>query len=225
MRLSIPAPLLHRHAISRALVALALLTIAGPTLAATITDPVGDSTSQDIVSVTGVYDANALTLSATFDAGTLDPAALGFMFGLDTDQDPGTGVDCSGGAYSFPCGAEWSLYFQVEYDPANAVLVDAVTAELYATIPVVFGTDTLSLTVPLDADPNLGLPDDGQLLFGMTVGDPVPGPAFVVRDIAPDSALDGALVGPTTLVPEPATGALVALGLAAMGFVRRAPRT
>jgi hypothetical protein len=220
-----PNPSIDRRAIRCAVAVLAALALVGPTQAATIVDPAGDSTSQDIVSVTGVYDAHALHLSASFVSGTLDPAALGFTFGLDTDEDPGTGLACSDDGFAFPCGAEWSLFFQVDYDPANAILVDSDTGTMHASLPVVFGIDTLSLTVPLDADPALGLPDDGRLLFGLIVGDPTPGFGFEGRDLAADSALGGALVGPSTPVPEPATGALVGLGLMAMSVARRGPST
>ena len=163
--------------------------------AGTILDPSGDSMSNDIVSVDGAFDATALYLTASFAPGTLDPTNLGFVFGLDLDLDPDTGIDCGGPTF-FPCGAEWYVFFNSQLDPANVITFDS-EGSLLTTFPVAFDSDGLRIAVPLNPDPAIGLPDDGFALFGLVVGVPISAEAFEVYDIAPGSAVNGPLGGPT----------------------------
>jgi hypothetical protein len=214
--------------------ALALACLAGRAGATTLVDPIGDSTSHDIASATGTYGGTRWTLGATFAPGTLDLGDFGFAFGLDVDEDPTTGVpDVGPGGedFVFPIGGEIYVFYHVDHDPTHARVYLWVPAlgenRLAATVPVLFGADSLQLKVPLSLSADLGggmsymVSDDGLALFGLTVGDLNDSGGFTVRDFVPDGADDGPLGGPTSFVPEPALGALVTGGLLAAAARRR----
>lgn len=203
--------------------ALAALLLAGRASATTvISDPLGDSTDVvDILSISAGYTATTLVLDGTFAPGTFDPSTGGFNVGLDTDVNPSTGIDCSGGAYIFPCGSEW----EVSYNATRSTTVTRLTDGMggfFASFPVSFGTDSFHVVVPLNADPNVGLPGNGVVLFGLVAGVvDTSTMLFGPEDIAPDSADGGPLGGPSTPIPEPGTAGLV---LCALGFLPVARR-
>ena len=69
----------------------------------TVFDPTGDASgTHDVVEISGGFDITNIFLNAKFDTETLDPGNLGFIFGLDIDEDPATGLPSS--AVFFPCG-------------------------------------------------------------------------------------------------------------------------
>ena len=210
-----------------AVLALAGLLTGGRATATTIIpDPVGDSDDVvDITSVSAGFTATTLVLGGTFDPGTFDPATGGFNVGLDTDMDPNTGIDCSGGLNIFPCGSEWQVSYNASASTTMARLTDGIGGA-FASFAVTFGTDSFEIVVPLNADPNLGLPDDGLALFGLVAGvvDFSTG-SFGPEDIAPDSADEGPLGGPSSpIVPEPSAASLLTLALAAVFSMRRSAR-
>lgn len=196
-------------------VAVGALIASSASATTTVSDPAGDAGGgPDILSISAGFSSTTLFLSATFAPGTLDPNNLGFNFGLDTDLDPGTGWACPPNA--FPCGAEWEMH----YDSLTAVgtaRLDDFTS-FFATIPVTFGPNSFSMEVPLNADPNIGLPDDGEVLFGLVTGNPDPSTGeFGGDDFAWDAADEGPLAGPSTPVPEPDVGLLLGFGIALLG--------
>jgi hypothetical protein len=154
--------------------------------------PTGTPGLNEIEIIDGRYDAMNFYFDVYFTPGTLDATNLGFGLGLDTDLDPNTGVVCDGYVF-FPCGAEWSFYFNSQRDASNAFL-----SQSDAPFPVEFGSDHVSLTVPLDPNPELGLPDDGYALYGLVTGVPLSPDSIEALDVAPTSAVFGPLGGPTT---------------------------
>src|SRR2546425_9498263 len=78
-----------------------------PTFATTILLDPADAAIQDILSISGGFDATTLFLKATFRSGTFDPGDLGFLFGLDTDLNVGTGVQPP---TSFPLGSDFNVF-------------------------------------------------------------------------------------------------------------------
>jgi hypothetical protein len=217
-----------------AALALVLACLAGSAGATTLVDPTGDSSSHDATSATGVYSSMRWTLSATFDPGTLNPSDLGFAFGLDVDQNPGTGVPTlgSGGQdYVFPIGAEVYVFYHVTVDPTHArvfLWVSSLEENRLATmVPVLFGANSIQVSVPLSLSADLGggmthvVADDGLAFFGFAVGEPSSPTVFTPHDFVPDGADDGPLGGPTSRVPEPALAALAAAGLLAAAARRR----
>lgn len=215
-----------RRAGVRALLVLAGL-LAGAQASATtiIADPVGDSDGVvDITSVSAGFTATTLVLGGTFAPGTFDPATGGFNVGLDTDLNPSTGIDCSGGANIFPCGSEWQVSYNASLSTTVARLTDGVGGS-FASFSVTFGTDMFEIVVALNADPNLGLPDDGLALFGLVAGVVDSSGGFGPDDIAPDGADGGPLGGPSSpILPEPSSAGLLVLSLAVVSWMLRPVR-
>lgn len=199
--------------------AASLVLAGGASATTTVSDPAGDADGgPDILSISAGFNSNTLFVSATFAPGTLDPNELGFNFGLDTDLDPSTGYPCPPNI--FPCGAEWELHYN-STNAVGTVRLDDFNS-FYVTIPVVFGPDSFEIAVPLNPDPNLGLPDDGELLFGLVAGIPDPGTGvFGPDDIAWDAADEGPLAGPSTRVPEPTIVLLATWTALAVSPLRR----
>ena len=164
----------------------------------TFTDPTGDVTgTHDIERIEGAFDFTHLFLNATFETGTLDVGNLGFIFGLDIDEDASTGLQPT----SFPVGADFTVFFNALGDPNQAGVFNTSTLQTVGNVSVNFAPDAFSLSVPLSL---LG-DDDGRMNIGLVSGDPTDGTSFQALDTAPDNIRIGPLVGPTTFVPEPAS--------------------
>jgi hypothetical protein len=167
-------------------------------LAGTILDAAGDTISHDVASVSATFDATHMQLHATFYQDTLNPADLAFIVFFDLDQNPATGLPSSG---SISTGAEVGVSFNSLRHPAEARIRDAV-------LPVSFGVDAFSITVPLAV-----LGDDGHANFGIVVGDPTGELTFLGRDFAPNGDMGRPLSTPTRFIPEPRAAILALLGL------------
>jgi hypothetical protein len=197
---------------------LALAAAGAPAGALTIvTDPEGDTSAAgpDVVAISAEFSASALLLDVSLAAGTLDPGNLAFQLALDVDLDPGTGSSCT--PVTFPCGAEYAVAFNSLLDADTVLLVDLVAQTLVTAVPVSPRADGFLLTVPLGDG---GLPDDGEVLFGIVVGIPITSSTFSSRDVAPDAAVGGPLAGPSTPVPEPSAALLLGAGLGALASRR-----
>jgi hypothetical protein len=167
-------------------------SLGGRVEAGVVNDPSGDASGHaHAVSISGRLASGNLFLTATFSNGSLNPTNLGFIFGFDTDQNPNTGVQPPA---SFPLGADYSTYFNSAADPNNAMTSGACPI----SVPVTFGSNTLSLSIPLSALGN----DDGIMGFGLIVGVPNGAMGFFPYDTVPNSASGGPLGGLTSPVPE-----------------------
>src|SRR5688572_4469647 len=84
---------------------------------ALITDPASDAIAygsftlpiQDVVSVGGSYDESYAYLSAGFRPNSFSTANLGFVFYLDTDQNPATGAQ-----FASIRGFDYWIFFSTE---------------------------------------------------------------------------------------------------------------
>ncbi|MBA3485235.1 MAG: hypothetical protein H0T51_25855 [Pirellulales bacterium] len=201
--------LLRPFAAGVATIAVALMPVdvwAGP-LAGTIFDVSGDTISHDVESVSATFDATHMQLHATFYQDTLNPTDLAFIMFFDLDQNPATGLPSSG---SISTGAEVGVSFNSLRHPTEVRIRDAA-------LPVSFGVDTFSITVPLSA-----LGDDGHANFGIVVGDPTSDLTFLGREFAPNGDMGRPLSTPTQFIPEPRSVILALLGLLCLivGVVR-----
>ena len=157
------------------------------------------------------YDANYVYLSATFQAGSLNQADLGFVFFLDVDQDPLTGLRDEG----FPYGVDYWVYFSTAVNRSEASVLLMSPYSQAGTVPISFGTDSLSARVPLVFLND----DDGIMNFGFAVGEPDLQSGVVISDFAPDVDVPGmALTATTTPVPEPPSMGFGILALALARF-------
>ena len=158
-----------------------------------VNDPIGDASGHpDAISISGRFSGGNLFLTAAFSNGTLNPTNLGFMFGFDLDRNPSTGVQPPA---SFPLGAEATVYFSSAENLNDARLS---TQSLFQRLRVTFGSNSLSLVIPLSS---LG-GGDGVMGFGFIVGVPDGTNGFFGYDTVPDSASGGPLSALTTPVPE-----------------------
>jgi hypothetical protein len=158
-----------------------------------VTDPVGDASGfPDAVSISGRFWHGNLFLSATFKEGTMNRTNLGFMFGFDVDRNPNTGTQPPA---TFPLGAEGAVYFNAAANTNDAMLS---SGPVFQRIKVNFGSNTLSLVIPLSS---LGS-SDGVMGFGFVVGVPNGTNSFFAYDTVPDSAENGPLSGLTSPIPE-----------------------
>jgi hypothetical protein len=117
----------------------------------------------DADAISGGFSRSNLYLTVSFRNGTFNSTNLGFSFGLDTDEDPLTG----GHSY-YPVGAEFSIYFTSIFSMSEARVYNFALNQIVGTVPVVFGTNSASVTVPLSLLNN----DDGLMSFGCGVGNP-----------------------------------------------------
>ena len=174
----------------------------------TVFDPIGDASgTHDVIEINGGFTPSNVILSADFNTGTLNIENLGFIFGLDIDEDASTGLPSS--FTSFPVGAEFSVFFHSQIDPVQATIFDLAPSQTTGSVPVgnvpvSFTPNALSLSVPFTLLGN----DDGPMNFGFIVGDPTSATGFDPFDTVPDGANNGPLVGPITLVPEPSSYAM-----------------
>ena len=167
-----------------------------PALATEISDAAGDASGgkNDVIAIEGTYDSVNLYLSARFVPETFDAATLSFLFGIDTDSNPFTGLPDTP-ERDFPLGAEFMVAFTegLGTGSTHASLNNALTGEALQLVPLRIQDATITVTVPLSALDN----DDGIVNFGFLVGS-LTGSTLEPEDVVPDSAWGGALVGPTT---------------------------
>jgi hypothetical protein len=162
--------------------------------AGVVADAVGDAMGYaDAVSISARFASGNLFLAANFAEGSFNPTNLGFIFGFDVDQNLATGVQPPG---SFPLGADASVYFNSADGTGLAYFGSFTVPPTW--VPVVFGSNSLSLVIPLSV---FG-PDDGIMGFGFIVGIPNGTNGFFGFDTVPDSAMGGPLSGLTSPVPE-----------------------
>ena len=162
-----------------------------------ISDAVGDALGHaDAIAISGGVARSNLYLTATFQNGTLNRTNLGFMFGLDTDRNPNTGT---GPPASFPLGAEFTLFYASTLDTNSVTVSDNTNLLLAGLAPVTFGSNTLSLTLPL----SMLRSSNGVMNFGFICGVPVgTNGSFQAFDTVPNTAAGGPLGGPTSVIPE-----------------------
>jgi hypothetical protein len=134
----------HSRRRPAAILAIALLfgglAAASPLVAqTTIPDPINDASGwPDIVSVSGGFTTTNLLVTAHFRPGTLSPANLGFLIGLDTDLNANTGTQPP----NWPVGQDYTVYFNSLTNPSTAFVGGY-------PIPVSFSADSLGVSVPL----------------------------------------------------------------------------
>ena len=192
--------------------------LAAATAAATTIslDPV-DATIHDILSVSAGFDSTYLYLSALFREGTFDPNNLGFVFLLDTDRSVSTGHLFLDPSTNRELGADFTVEYHRASDPPLIALIEQVPTGLggveVGTVPVVFGTDSVAVAVPL------ALVGNGATNFGLQVGTPLPSPPTAITFLNTDAAYS---LDPATLissaVPEPATRASLLIGITALAL-------
>jgi len=181
--------------------------VSAAALPGTILDESGDAIRHDLQSVSATFDATHLQLHATFYQDTLHPTDLAFIIFFDLDQNPATGLPSSG---SISTGAEIGVSF-------NSVRNRSAVQIRSDVLPVTFGVDAFSITVPLSV-----LGDDGHANFGIVVGEPTSETTFLGREFAPNGDMGRPLSTSTHFVPEPrsAVAALVGLLCLVLGVAR-----
>ncbi len=148
----------------------------------------------------------------TFEVAFADPVSPPSQFGadlvagyleLDLDQDASTGAESNVtrfGNEPSGLGVEYFIDLSSElFDPGYVELVDAATVTAMARLPILFGSHSFSLTIPLDQLNH----DDGAMNFGIIVGNLT----------APTPSPTDQLVGS---VPEPQGALLFTLALAVL---------
>jgi hypothetical protein len=200
-----------------AFLALALLFPSAGT-ATTVSPDAPDAAVDDVLSVSGGFDATNFYASAHFRPGTLNVSTLGFILGLDTDLNLLTGVPL-GGPLS---GADVFVVFPDGIDPTKADVLDAITlGPIIGAVPVHFGPDSFDLAIPLAF---LGT-STGRARFGLMAGplDPVNPGTFDLADISTQTGLPAPGEGfaplggaPATPIPAPAPAVLLGSAITAL---------
>jgi len=193
-----------------------LFAVSQPTIAATISDPIGDfiasyggphDSDLDVTSVSAIYDPTHATfrLGATL-AGAINPASNGFyVFGVDRGAGANPFAVIGVGGVTFD-----GVVVVTEAGTARAV-VDGVTTPLTAFS---LSGNTVSVDVPGSLLPSTGLTPDHYLInLWPRTGDFVGNAA--ISDFAPNNS-DFAVS-----TPEPTSIALLVTGLVAAGVTRR----
>jgi len=214
--------------IARPLALILSLASAGPALAATVSDPTGDtfSAGPDVTAMSATYDATNLNFSLTFAATATDVVA-----GIDLDLDqntatssetPATGTYCGGGGLTTPAGfgkqvgKSGSVTAQLVSGGVDAVLwldTGSMTVDTgSATWPITVAGNVISFSVPFSDFSASSGPFDADAVVGNTMSP---------SDCIPDS---GVLTADTTApaIPTLAPLALLALfgGAASAGAAR-----
>ncbi len=196
-------PTWHRQPLPKAFPRVARTNVASVSLTTIINDPIGDAQgSVDVGTVRAGSDGSSVvSMALDFSASTPIDQAVGYVF-LDTDEDPSTGVPATdlAGLPTQDVGAEYFLDLFGTHDPNPVVaVVDALTFEVVAAVPVTFTGQTMAFDIPLEA---LGS-DDGQIATAMVLGD-----FSAPSDWAPD--IGHGTIEPFSdvdwLTPDPATG-------------------
>jgi len=151
-----------------------------------ITDPSGDASIHDILSVSGGFDSSNLYLGANFQPGTLNSSKLSFWWDLDTDLNPNTG-------WPMGLGTDYYVSFNSLSNTTYATVGTPLDGPI-GSVSVSFSTNSLNLSVPLSL---LG-GSNGTANFGLGVGVQAGSNQFILTDQAPDADILG---GPTSPVP------------------------
>lgn len=151
-------------------------TIPSDLLQEIISDPAGDASGVDLVSVRAGADDAEITLELEYATGADE--GVGFVF-LDVDQDPSTGLPAEAffGLPSQDVGLEYfvDLFFTHEPDPV-VFIVDVFTFEIVAVTEARVDASTIGFDIPLGA-----IGDDGFVNTALVTGD-----FFQPTDWAPD---------------------------------------
>ena len=146
-------------------------------LSEVISDPEGDASGVDLVSVRAGSDSAEMTMELVYATGADE--GVGFVF-LDVDQDPSTGLpaEAFNGLPSQDIGMEYFVDLFFTHDPDPIVfIVDAITFDVVAETTARVDGDTIAFDVPLDAIGG----DDGFINTALVTGD-----FFQPTDWAPD---------------------------------------
>jgi hypothetical protein len=208
------------------LVVIFLVPVTG--FATTISLDPADATVHDILSISAGFDTTTLFLTATFRTSTFDPNPnnFGFVFLLDTDLNVSTGHNFQDPSTGRELGADFTVEFHRAIDPSGIAIVEeaptGVAGILRGTVPVVFGTDSFALAVPLSLIGN----GNGVTNFGLQVGTPFfldpSAITFTTTDFA--YSLESSTPVPAS-VPEPGNFMFLSTGLLSLLLAcRRKPR-
>ncbi len=194
--------------------------LAGHAQAALFMDPQGDTFGVqpdqiDLKSINATYTATDLTFDLTFydpiaPPSTAAPNSVIFLIDIDTDQNELTGEISSKSLLSSPSGL--GIEYFLAATPLDTIeVIDTSTFTSVASAPIIFGVDSLSVTVSL-AD--LG-GDDGAVNYATVVGT-IPEPT----DAALDDQHPASSMPASAAVPEP-NMAFTFLALLGSSFLRR----
>lgn len=199
--------------VARALAGVALAALAPAASATTVLpDQAGEGlAARDIASVSASFDTTTLFLGVGFVAPP-DFGETAVFFRLDTTGD---------------ASDDFFVFFNPLANASEVFVIDQATASKVGMGSASFGGSEFMASVALSL-----VGGDGSVLFAAESGAPVaPGEVgvdpelggFVVSDAAPTPSGEVAtafvLGGPATVIPEPATGLLAALGLAGLAAV------
>jgi PEP-CTERM motif-containing protein len=201
-------------------------TTAPAARADTVADPVGNTfgtglVQHEITGVSATFNTSSLTFTVDFAGAVFAPSAnnersvFGFI-DIDSDRNPATGaapwVNVLGptGAPAVSLGDEyWLDLFSEEVQPGRVDVVNQMS-EVVGTAPITYGTNLLSVTVPLSLLGN----SNGLVNYGLISG------TFAE---ATDRAPNGSVPLTSTAVPEPASCSIVLLALGLLAFGTRRP--